>query len=43
MGLVGFIIVLSIIYVAVSAVAGLQVSYAAFDREMGPTVQKKQG
>jgi len=36
---VGFIL-LSILYVAVSGIAGLEVSYAAFDREMGPQVQR---
>ena len=42
MGLfVGFLL-LSILYVAISAVASLQVSFAAFDREMGPAAQKKQ-
>jgi len=39
--LVGFLL-LSILYVAISGLAGLQVSYAAFDREMGPSAQKKQ-
>lgn len=39
--LVGFLL-LSILYVAISGVASLQVSYAAFDREMGPAAQKKQ-
>lgn len=37
--LVGFLL-LSILYVAISAVASLEVSYAAFDKEMGPSVQK---
>ena len=35
------LILLSILYVGISAVAGLQVSYAAFDKEMGPAAQKK--
>ncbi len=40
--LVGFIL-LSILYVAISAVASLQVSYAAFDKEAGAlAVPKKQ-
>ncbi|KAI9875445.1 MAG: hypothetical protein M1830_008470 [Pleopsidium flavum] len=39
--LVGFLL-LSILYVAISGVASLQVSYAAFDKEMGPSGQKKQ-
>ena len=30
-----------ILYVGVSAVGSLQVSYAAFDKEMGPAGQKK--
>ncbi|MCJ1483605.1 hypothetical protein MMC06_003773 [Schaereria dolodes] len=33
---------LSILYVAISGVSGLQVSYAAFDKENGPAAQKKQ-
>ena len=42
MGLLVAFILLSILYVGVSAVASLQVSYAAFDKEMGPAAQKKQ-
>ena len=42
MGLVVALILLSILYVAMSGVASLQVSYAAFDKEMGPAAQKKQ-
>ena len=42
MGLLVSFILISILYVAISAVASLQVSYAAFDREMGPGAQKKQ-
>jgi hypothetical protein len=38
--LVGFIL-LSILYVAVSGVAGMQISYAAFDKESGQLAQKK--
>lgn len=38
---VGFIL-LFILYVAVTGVASLQVSYAAFDKENGPAAQKKQ-
>lgn len=39
--LVGLLL-LGILYVAVSGVGSLQVSYAAFDKEMGPAAQKKQ-
>ena len=39
--LVGFLL-LSILYVAVSAVASLQVTYAAFDKEQGQLATKKQ-
>jgi len=39
--LVGFILI-SILSVGISAVASLQVSYGAFDKEMGPAAQKKQ-
>ena len=42
MGLLVSVILLSILYVGISAVASLQVSYAAFDKEMGPAAQKKQ-
>lgn len=33
---------LAILYVGISALSSLQVSYAAFDRENGPAAQKKQ-
>ncbi|KAM0794331.1 BIG/ATPase V1 complex, subunit S1 [Usnea florida] len=42
MGLLVFFILLSILYVGINGVASLQVSYAAFDKEMGPAAQKKQ-
>ena len=42
MGLLIFFILLSILYLGISGVASLQVSYAAFDKEMGPAAQKKQ-
>ncbi|KAI2643328.1 ER protein BIG1 [Xylaria nigripes] len=42
MGLIVLIILLSILYVGISAVASLQVSYGAFDKEMGPAAQRKQ-
>lgn len=38
--LVGFLL-LSILYVAISAVASLQVTYAAFDKEQGQLATKK--
>lgn len=41
MGLLVSFLLLSILYVAISGVASLQVSYAAFDKENGPTAQKK--
>jgi Na+-transporting methylmalonyl-CoA/oxaloacetate decarboxylase gamma subunit len=41
MGLIVSFILLSILYVAVSGVSSLQVSYAAFDKENGPSAQKK--
>ena len=40
MGLFVALLLLSILYVAIAGVASLQVSYAAFDKEMGPTAQK---
>lgn len=36
--LVGFLL-LTILYVALSGLSSLQVSYAAFDKEMGPKAQ----
>jgi len=36
------LILLAILSVAVSAVSSLQVSYGAFDKEMGPAAHKKQ-
>ncbi|KAF7952704.1 hypothetical protein EAE96_005935 [Botrytis aclada] len=42
MGLVVGILLLSILYVGLNAVSSLQVSYGAFDKEMGPSAQKKQ-
>ncbi|ERF68090.1 hypothetical protein EPUS_06901 [Endocarpon pusillum Z07020] len=41
MGLLVSFLLLSILYVAISGVASLQVSYAAFDKENGPSGQKK--
>ena len=42
MGLLVLVFLASIMYVAISAVASLQVSYASFDKETGPAQQKKQ-
>ncbi|KAI0422147.1 ER protein BIG1 [Xylaria grammica] len=42
MGLIALIILMSILYAGISALASLQVSYGAFDKEMGPAAQKKQ-
>ncbi|MCJ1423881.1 hypothetical protein MMC29_001766 [Sticta canariensis] len=41
-GLLVTFLLLSILYVGISGVASLQVTYAAFDREMGPAASKKQ-
>ncbi|ROW09004.1 hypothetical protein VMCG_02688 [Cytospora schulzeri] len=41
MGLVAVLLMLSILYVGLSAVSSLQVPYGAFDKEMGPAAQKK--
>lgn len=41
MGLSVSLLLLAILYVAISGVASLQVTYAAFDKENGPTAQKK--
>jgi len=42
MGLFSAVILLPILYVGISAISGLEVSYGAFDKEMGPAAQKKQ-
>ncbi|RFU36136.1 hypothetical protein B7463_g201, partial [Scytalidium lignicola] len=42
MGLTVTIILLAILSVGIMAVASLEVSYGAFDKEMGPAAQKKQ-
>lgn len=42
MSLIVFFILLTILYVGLSAVASLKVPYGAFDKEMGPAAQKKQ-
>ncbi|KAI1335199.1 ER protein BIG1 [Xylariaceae sp. FL0016] len=41
-GLIATIVLMSILYAGVSAVASLDVSYGAFDKDMGPSAQKKQ-
>jgi hypothetical protein len=41
MGLFVSILLLSILYVGLYAIAGLEVSYMAFSKEMGPQAQKK--
>ncbi|KAK1817819.1 hypothetical protein LTR12_007816 [Friedmanniomyces endolithicus] len=41
MGLTVSLILFSFLYVGVSAIAGLEVSYAAFSKEMGPQAQNK--
>lgn len=42
MGFVVGFLLLAIAYVGVSALASLQVSYAAFDKESGPIASKKE-
>lgn len=41
MGLIVILPLFMILYIGISAVGSLQVSYAAFDREMGPQAAKK--
>lgn len=41
MGLTVSLLLFIILYVGVSAIAGLDVSYMAFSREMGPQAQGK--
>ncbi len=42
MGLVVVAMLTSILYIGLSAIAGLEVSYMSFSKEMGPNAQKKQ-
>ncbi|KAI6712242.1 hypothetical protein JHW43_005218 [Diplocarpon mali] len=42
MGLLVSLLLLSILWVGISAISSLEVSYGAFDKEMGPAAQKKQ-
>jgi hypothetical protein len=42
MGLLTGVLLLSILYVAIAAVASLQVTYGAFDKEQGQLAAKKQ-
>jgi len=42
MGIFVMIILFSVLYIGVSAVASLQVSYFSFSKEMNPANQKKQ-
>ncbi|KAF8252623.1 BIG1-domain-containing protein [Wilcoxina mikolae CBS 423.85] len=42
MGYLAFFLLISILYVGLSAVSSIQVSYGSFDKEMGPAAQKKQ-
>lgn len=42
MGFLISFLLLMILYVGMNALGSLKVSYAAFDREMGPAAQKKQ-
>ena len=41
MGLVVSLLLLVILWIGVSAIAGLEVSYMAFSKEMGPAAQNK--
>lgn len=41
MGLLVSLLLLSILWVGISAISSLEVSYGAFDKEMGPAAQKK--
>jgi len=41
MGIIAGLIMLSILTVGIKAISGLQVSYAAFEKEMGPAAQRK--
>lgn len=43
MGLSVSLLLFLILWVGVSAIANLEVSYMAFNKEMGPGAQKRQG
>lgn len=42
MGIIVSLVLFSILFVGIKALASLEVSYGAFDKEMGPAAQKKQ-
>ncbi|KAK8067202.1 hypothetical protein PG997_013949 [Apiospora hydei] len=42
MGLIAVVVLMSILGAGISALGSLEVSYAAFDKDMGPSSQKKQ-
>lgn len=42
MGLIALVVLMSILGAGISALSSLEVSYAAFDKDMGPAAQKKQ-
>jgi len=41
MGVSVSLLLLSILYVGLSAISGLEVTYMAFSKEMGPAAQRK--
>lgn len=41
MGLLVTVLLLAILSVGISAISSLEVSYGAFDKEMGPAAQQK--
>jgi hypothetical protein len=42
MALIALILMLSILYAGLNALSSLKVPYGAFDKDMGPSAQKKQ-
>ena len=42
MAIITTIVLLSILFVGLRALASLEVSYGAFEKDMGPAAQKKQ-
>jgi hypothetical protein len=42
MGLIALVVLMSILYAGISALSSLEVSYGAFEKDMGPAAQKKQ-
>jgi len=42
MGYIAFVVMIAILYIGLTMIGGIEVSYAAFEKEAGPAAQKKQ-